>query len=77
MMRFAGHPSRHEQDLTLTFQGVRSVLPDDEMQSQVSGQASVLLDELRPTARGFDYELAFAGGSAVHISAQDLSATWA
>jgi hypothetical protein len=67
---------KHEDDLTIRYSGVRSVVADPaSAEANVDGLRDVMLDEVLPYEQGCSHEIAFLAGSII-IVADDLIATW-
>ncbi|GIF16320.1 hypothetical protein [Actinoplanes teichomyceticus] len=75
-LRLQHHCWKHEEDLTIRYSGVRSVVADpDGAETDVRSLRDVMLDEVLPHGQGCSHEIAFLAGS-MTIVADDLVATW-
>jgi hypothetical protein len=67
---------KHEDDLTIRYSGVHSVVADPySAEAEVHTLCDVMLDEVLPHEQGCSHEVAFLAGSLTILS-DDLVATW-
>ena len=73
-LRFKHNCFKHEEDLTITYRGLRGIQMDVDTEADIEPFA-LALDEVLPDPAGCRHEIAFWGGT-IFVLAQDLIATW-
>ncbi|WP_144120984.1 hypothetical protein [Catellatospora sichuanensis] len=66
---------KHEEDLTIRYVGLRSLVIDPVAADDVTKLLDVILDELLPHEHGCSHELACLAGT-LTVTCTDLIATW-